>query len=110
MTSTATDGRIRVEVAFAKATEQALLALEGEAGLTVRQVIERSGIMRQFPEIDLTVNKVGIFGKLVGLDQPVESRDRVEIYRPLVTDPKEARKKRAAVKRRPIIGPGGEDG
>jgi putative ubiquitin-RnfH superfamily antitoxin RatB of RatAB toxin-antitoxin module len=100
MRSTATDGRIRVEVAFAKAAEQALLALEGEAGLTVGQVIERSGIMRRFPEIDLTVNKVGIFGKLVGLDQPVESGDRVEIYRRLVADPKEARKKRVAVNRR----------
>ena len=103
------DGRIRVEVAFAKATEQALLALEGEAGLTVRQVIERSGIMRQFPEIDLAVNKVGVFGRLVGPDQPVESGDRVEIYRPLVADPKEARRKRAAMKGRPATGPGAED-
>jgi len=106
MTSTVTDGRIRVEVAYAKTAEQALLALQGEVGLTVRQVIERSGITRQFPEIDLTVNKVGIFGKLVGLDQPVESGDRVEIYRPLVADPKEARKKRAAVNRRSGTGPG----
>jgi putative ubiquitin-RnfH superfamily antitoxin RatB of RatAB toxin-antitoxin module len=88
--------RIKVEVAFAKQREQALLALEGEPRLTVRQAIEGSGILRQFPEIDLAVNKVGIFGKVVKLDQPLEAGDRVEIYRPLIADPKEARKKRAA--------------
>ena len=88
--------RIKVEVAFAKEREQALLAFEGDQGLTVRQAIEGSGILRQFPEIDLCVNKVGVFGKLAKLDQPLESGDRVEIYRPLIADPKETRKKRAA--------------
>jgi putative ubiquitin-RnfH superfamily antitoxin RatB of RatAB toxin-antitoxin module len=88
--------RIKVEVAFAKEKEQTLLPLEGEAGMTVQQAVERSGVLSQFPEIDLAVNKVGIFGKLVKLDQPLETGDRVEIYRPLIADPKEARKKRAA--------------
>ena len=87
---------IQVEVAYAKEAEQALLAVEGNKGLTVQEAIERSGIMRRFPEIDLGVNKVGIFGKLTKLTQGLENGDRVEIYRPLIADPKEQRKKRAA--------------
>jgi putative ubiquitin-RnfH superfamily antitoxin RatB of RatAB toxin-antitoxin module len=87
---------IQVEVAYAKDTEQALLAVEGGKGLTAREAIERSGILKRFPEIDLTVNKIGIFGKLTKLDQALENGDRVEIYRPLIADPKEQRKKRAA--------------
>jgi uncharacterized protein len=90
------DARIQVEVAYAREDEQVLLALETDAGLTVREAIERSGILRRYPEIDLKVNKVGVFGKLAKLDQPLSSGDRVEIYRPLIADPKEARKKRAA--------------
>lgn len=88
--------RIQVEVAYAKENEQALLSVEGEKGLTVREAIERSGMLRRFPEIDLETNKVGVFGKVAKLDQALESGDRVEIYRPLIADPKEARKKRAA--------------
>ena len=87
---------VHVEVAYAKVSEQALLAIEGDKGLTVRDAIERSGILKRFPEIDLGINKVGVFGKLAKLDQPLESGDRVEIYRPLIADPKEQRKKRAA--------------
>lgn len=94
--STLSDTKIEVEVVYAKADEQALLRLEAEAGLTVRGAIERCGILAQFPEIDLATAKVGIFGKLTGLDQVVEAGDRVEIYRPLIADPKEARKRRAA--------------
>jgi putative ubiquitin-RnfH superfamily antitoxin RatB of RatAB toxin-antitoxin module len=92
----AAEDRVRVEVAFATAAEQALIRLEGEAGLTVRQAIERSGVLKRFPELDLAVNKVGIFGQLVRMDQVLESGDRVEIYRPLLADPKERRRKRAA--------------
>lgn len=88
--------RIQVEVAFAKDSEQALLAVEGEKGLTVQEAIERSGILRRFPEIDLGVNKVGVYGKVAKLDQALDAGDRVEIYLPLIADPKEARKKRAA--------------
>jgi uncharacterized protein len=88
--------KIKVEVAFATEKEQALVAVEGEPGLTVREAIGRSGVLKQFPQIDLSVNKVGVFGKLAKLDQPLEPGDRVEIYRPLIADPKEARKKREA--------------
>lgn len=90
------DKRIAVEVAYVGEQEQALLAVEADAGITAREAVERSGILRRFPEIDLGKNKIGIFGKLVKPDQVLESGDRVEIYRPLIADPKETRKKRAA--------------
>ncbi len=88
--------RIQVEVAFAREDDQALLAVEGARGMTVREAIERSGILKRFPEIDLEINKVGVFGKLATLEQALETGDRVEIYRPLIADPKAQRKKRAA--------------
>lgn len=91
-----TEEPIRVEVAYARRDEQAILPLEAKPGITAREAIERSGILDRFQEIDLRVNKIGIFGRLVAPDQVLEPGDRVEIYRPLVADPKEARKKRAA--------------
>jgi len=91
-----TDQRIKVEVAYAKSREQALLEIEAETGITVRDAIERSGILQRFPEIDLAVNKVGVYGKAAKLDRVLASGDRVEIYRPLIADPKTARKRRAA--------------
>lgn len=97
MTGKATEPpAVRVEVAYAKTAEQALLSVDAAEGLTVRDAIERSGILHRFPEIDLAVNKVGLFGKVTKLDQVLADGDRVEIYRPLIADPKEARKKRAA--------------
>ena len=88
--------RIEVEVAYAREQAQALIQVTGDAGLTAREAIERSGVTRQFPEIDLALNKVGGYGKLISLDQVLGPGDRVEIYRPLIADPKEQRKKRAA--------------
>ena len=85
-----------VEVAFAREDEQAILTVEGVFGLTAREAIERSGVLQRFPEIDLAGNKIGVFGKVAKLDRVLETGDRVEIYRPLIADPKEARKKRAA--------------
>ena len=87
---------ITVEVAFALPDHQVILETEVTDGSTVEEVIRASGILEQFPEIDLSANKVGIFGKIGKLSNPVRSRDRVEIYRPLIADPKEVRKKRAA--------------
>ena len=66
------------------------------AGTTIQQAIELSHISERFPEIDLSVNETGIFGKLKPLDTVLQDRDRVEIYRPLIADPKEVRKMRAA--------------
>lgn len=87
--------RIAVEITYALPAAQTLRKLELDAGATVEDVIRRSGLLEDFPEIDLATNKVGIFSKLVKLDEVVRDRDRVEIYRPLIADPKEVRRKRA---------------
>ena len=87
---------MRFEVAYGRLEEQVLLVVESEKSLTAQQAIEKSGILDRFPEIDLKRNKVGIFGKAAKLDVELGDGDRVEIYRPLIADPKEARKKRAA--------------
>ncbi len=87
---------LRVAVAYVGPAAQVLEPLEVPAGTTVGGAIERSGLLAQCPEIDLEVFKVGIFGKLAKIDQVLEDGDRVEIYRPLIADPKQARKRRAA--------------
>ena len=85
-----------IEVVYARSDIQVLIPLEVEEGTTLRSAIERSGVLERFPEIELEKSKVGIFGKLSKLDAVLRARDRVEIYRPLIADPKEVRKKRAA--------------
>lgn len=90
---------LRVEVVYALRDRQALLAVDMEEGGTVGQAIQRSGILGQFPEIDLARAKVGIFGRAVSLDAPLRDGDRVEIYRPLIADPKNARREKAARRR-----------
>ncbi|MFV1982125.1 MAG: RnfH family protein [Thiohalomonadales bacterium] len=65
---------------------------------TIEEAIHLSGVLEQFPEIDLKNNKVGVFGKLKKLDSTLLENDRIEIYRPLIADPKESRRKRAAKK------------
>lgn len=87
---------MRVEVAYAGQEAQVLLTVSGPTGMTVREAIDRSGVLMRFPEIDLGLNKVGVYGKLARLDQGLAEGDRVEIYRPLIADPNEQRKKRAA--------------
>ncbi len=86
---------INVEVAYALPAKQLLLQVQLVEGATVEDAIRASGVMVSFPEIDLAKNKVGIFSKLVKLDETVRDKDRVEIYRPLIADPKEVRRKRA---------------
>jgi putative ubiquitin-RnfH superfamily antitoxin RatB of RatAB toxin-antitoxin module len=85
---------LHVLVAYANLERQALYAVLLDDGATVRDAIERSGVVADFPEIDLTRNRVGIFGKLAALDDGLQDRDRVEILRPLVLDAKEARRRR----------------
>ena len=92
--------QIAVEVAYAKPDEQLILKLEVVAGTTLQQAIEQSGILDRFPEIDPTRLKAGVFGKLKKLDQTLRAGDRVEIYRPLIADPKQVRKQRAALGKR----------
>jgi len=84
-----------VEVAYAKPEDQTIIEVPAAAHMTVQQAIEASGILQQFPEIDLAVNKIGIFGKIAKLDAALIAGERVEIYRPLIADPKEARRQRA---------------
>ena len=88
--------KMRIEVAYAKPSEQVILTLDIADGLTAEAAIIESGILQRFPEIDLTINKVGVFGRLCKLDQVLRAGDRVEIYRPLLVDPKEMRRTRAA--------------
>ncbi|MFO7543354.1 MAG: RnfH family protein [Thiobacillus sp.] len=86
---------IHVEVVYALPGQQPLLQVRLAEGATVDEAIRASGILEAFPEIDLATNKVGIFSKLVKLGESVRDKDRVEIYRPLIADPKEVRRKRA---------------
>ena len=89
---------ILVEVAYALPEEQVIISIKVPSKFDVKQAIEKSGIQKKFPSIDLSKNKVGIFGKKTTLDHPLNDRDRIEIYRPLILDPKEMRRKRAAKK------------
>ncbi len=85
-----------VEVAYALADKQSLISIEVENVSTLKEAIEASGILETFEQIDLTKDRVGIFAKFATLDTVLREKDRVEIYRPLVADPKKARKERAA--------------
>ncbi len=85
-----------VEVAYALEKKQTLLEIEVDKGTTLKQAIERSGIIDIYPQIDLTKDKTGVFGKIAKLDTVLREKDRVEIYRPLIADPKQVRKERAA--------------
>ena len=87
--------QIMVEVAYAKPDIQVILPVRLTAGATALQAIESSGILEKFPEIDLKQNKIGIFGKLTKPETTVRDKDRVEIYRKLIADPKEVRRQRA---------------
>lgn len=87
---------ITIEIVYALPNKQTVLTLQIEPNTTVQQAIQRSEILKKYPEIDLeSTNKVGIYGKLVKLDTILRHRDRIEIYRPLIADPKEIRRKRA---------------
>ncbi|WP_240554887.1 RnfH family protein [Oceanicoccus sagamiensis] len=89
---------IKVEVTYALPHKQQIIAVEVAEGTTVFAAAEQSGIVGQFPELDLASAKMGVFGKAVPKPQQevVKEGDRVEIYRPLIADPKEVRKARAA--------------
>jgi putative ubiquitin-RnfH superfamily antitoxin RatB of RatAB toxin-antitoxin module len=87
---------MNIEVAYALEDKQTLLSVEADTGITLKQAIELSGILTLYPHIDLSQNKTGVFGKIAKLDTILREKDRVEIYRPLVADPKQVRKERAA--------------
>ncbi len=86
---------IHVEVVYALPHEQKVFELAVTPDMTVEEIIKESGVLETYPQIDLTENKVGIFCRNVKLDSTVRDKDRIEIYRPLLADPKDIRRKRA---------------
>jgi len=100
---------IKVEVAYATPQQQVILEVMVSPGCTIEQAIQQSGILESFPEIDLAVNKVGIFGKLSKSTLELKADNRIEIYRPRIADPKEVRSKREAEGKRMKKGGGDAD-
>jgi putative ubiquitin-RnfH superfamily antitoxin RatB of RatAB toxin-antitoxin module len=88
-------GIINIEVVYATAQHQVVKRLVVAPQTTVEQAVELSGMRRLFPEIDSSTNKLGVFGKIVDPARMLRDFDRVEIYRPLIIDPKEGRRRRA---------------
>lgn len=91
---------LSIEVCYALPDRQTLIPVSLPEGATVRAAIEASGVLALHPEIDLVHAKTGIYGKLASLDAPLADHDRVEIYRPLIVDPKIARQRRVDKARR----------
>lgn len=87
-------GGFDVQVCYALPDRQTLLTVHVALGATVHDAIKASGVVEQHGEIDLTVQKVGVWGKVQSLDTALAPRDRIEIYRPLTVDPKVARQRR----------------
>lgn len=87
---------IRVEVVYARSERQELVTVNLREGATLNDALNASGLLQKYPEIDPAKNKFGIYAKLSKPDALLRDRDRVEIYRPLIADPKEMRKQRAA--------------
>lgn len=86
---------LHVEVAYSSAARKVdVTALDLPAGATVLHALRASRVLERHPEIDLTVQRVGVWGRAVALNQPLREADRVEIYRGLLVDPKEARRQR----------------
>lgn len=101
---------IQIEVCYALADKQSVATLKLAEGTTVQQAVEASGLLEKYPEIDLQKNKFGVWNKLAKLDAVLRDKDRVEIYRALIADPKEVRKQRAAEGKVMKKGAGDSDG
>ncbi|KDM91876.1 RnfH family protein [Photobacterium galatheae] len=95
MSSEQNNNLIHVEVVYALPYTQRVIKLAITADTPVQDIIERSGVLEMYPDIDLKKNKVGVFSRPVKLDATVHDGDRIEIYRPLLADPKDIRRKRA---------------
>ena len=85
-----------IEVAYATAEKQLIVECRVEAGTPPREAVRASGIDRHFPDLDLENSDLGVFGKVIADDYELQEGDRIEIYRPLIADPKEIRRQRAA--------------
>ena len=92
---------LQVEVVYAMPHEAKVMELSVTEGTSIGEAIEQSGILQACPEVDLDRNKVGVFSKLKKLNDRVKDSDRIEIYRSLKADPKEARRNRAAEQKTP---------
>lgn len=90
---------ITVEVAYALSDNQLIIPVQVPQQSSIEAAIHASGILQKFPEIDLNMHKVGVFGKLAKLNAHIRHLDRIEIYRPLIADPKALRRKRATDKK-----------
>jgi putative ubiquitin-RnfH superfamily antitoxin RatB of RatAB toxin-antitoxin module len=101
---------ISVEVAYARPDKQLILPVQVAEGSTAAEAVAHSGIREHFPEIELENLKLGIFGKLTKTTTALRAGDRVEIYRPLIADPKEVRRRRAAAGKPMRKGGGGGGG
>lgn len=91
---------IHIIVVYATPQQQVEIPLTVEESCTVALAIKRSGILQRFPEIKFSSIKVGIFSKRVALDASLHEGDRIEIYRPLILDPKQARTLRAKLQKK----------
>lgn len=91
-----TEKKISVEVAYATPMRQKIIALQVDMDCSILDAVQQSGILEVFPEINLAEQKVGVFSQTKKLSDILHNGDRVEIYRPLTMDPKEARKKRVS--------------
>lgn len=94
------DNQITVEVAYALPDEQVILSLEVPSDCVVEDAIKRSGMLENYPQIDISTDKVGIFGKICKLNTNLRDKDRIEIYRKLIADPKESRRQKAEMEKK----------
>ncbi|MGF1738110.1 RnfH family protein [Photobacterium satsumensis] len=105
---TSEDKLIHVEVVYALPDVQKVIRVTVTPDMQVQQIIEQSGVLTLYPEIDLKKNKVGIYSRNVKLEATVHDGDRIEIYRPLLADPKEIRRKRAEQAKQEALAAKGE--
>jgi len=96
----ATNNHITVEVSYGMPNEQVILSLDVPEDCVVEEAIKRSGILERFPQIDISTDKCGIFGKMCKLDASLHNKDRIEIYRKLIADPKESRRQQAEMQKK----------
>lgn len=97
------NNQINIEVAYALPDQQVILSLEVPEDCSVEDAIKRSIILETYPQINLDTDKVGIFGKMCKLDTTLRNKDRIEIYRKLIADPKESRRQKAEMQRKKAL-------
>lgn len=97
--------KITVEIVFALPREQKVVRIELDDDATVEEAVKRSGLLEQYPELDTAGWPLGVWGRAVARSQVLRDRDRIEIYRPLIADPKQVRRKRAEAERKRRLRP-----